>query len=175
MSAAYYPEQKEPALSVTCSQMFFLLLSSRFTSGGGVDRHQQCDISTALLSLWLPLFQCDQLHWNFPPRCADVQGESTQRNHLPGLEPFLTSNLCVCAGVCVIQQSYDILLLILMVLLLVQAILTSATVVHCASYKSQLRMGSVDSDDRAHTTKRYCEVRQHAKSHVKKWCIQVFV
>uniref|UniRef100_H3CSG0 Modulator of VRAC current 1 n=1 Tax=Tetraodon nigroviridis TaxID=99883 RepID=H3CSG0_TETNG len=49
----------------------------------------------------------------FLPRCADVQG---------------------------IQQSYDILLLILMVLLLVQAILTSATVVHCASYKSQLRM-----------------------------------
>ncbi|XP_055011888.1 membrane protein MLC1 [Boleophthalmus pectinirostris] len=37
------------------------------------------------------------------------------------------------------KQSYDILLLILMVLLLVQAILTSATVVHCASYKSQLR------------------------------------
>uniref|UniRef100_A0A673BDM4 Modulator of VRAC current 1 n=1 Tax=Sphaeramia orbicularis TaxID=375764 RepID=A0A673BDM4_9TELE len=39
------------------------------------------------------------------------------------------------------KQSYDILLLILMVLLLVQAILTSATVVHCAGYKSQLRMG----------------------------------
>ncbi|CAL9697359.1 unnamed protein product [Knipowitschia caucasica] len=37
------------------------------------------------------------------------------------------------------KQSYDILLLILMVLLLVQAVLTSATVVHCASYKSQLR------------------------------------
>ncbi|TWW75658.1 Membrane protein MLC1 [Takifugu flavidus] len=55
------------------------------------------------------------------------------------------------------KQSYDILLLILMVLLLVQAVLTSATVVHCASYKSQLRMGSVDSDDRAHTTKHYCE------------------
>uniref|UniRef100_A0A673BF36 Modulator of VRAC current 1 n=1 Tax=Sphaeramia orbicularis TaxID=375764 RepID=A0A673BF36_9TELE len=35
------------------------------------------------------------------------------------------------------KQSYDILLLILMVLLLVQAILTSATVVHCAGYKSQ--------------------------------------
>lgn len=69
---------------------------------------------------------------------------------------------CVCAYVCVIQQSYDILLLILMVLLLVQAILTSATIVHCASYKSQLRMGSVDSDDRVHTTKRYFEVRRDA-------------
>uniref|UniRef100_A0A673BBR6 Modulator of VRAC current 1 n=1 Tax=Sphaeramia orbicularis TaxID=375764 RepID=A0A673BBR6_9TELE len=34
------------------------------------------------------------------------------------------------------KQSYDILLLILMVLLLVQAILTSATVVHCAGYKT---------------------------------------
>lgn len=78
--------------------------------------------------------------------------------------------VCMCARVCVcvIQQSYDILLLILMVLLLVQAILTSATVVHCASYKSQLRMGCVDSDDRAHTTKRYCEVRQDAHSHVAK-------
>uniref|UniRef100_A0A3Q2YRI0 Modulator of VRAC current 1 n=1 Tax=Hippocampus comes TaxID=109280 RepID=A0A3Q2YRI0_HIPCM len=38
------------------------------------------------------------------------------------------------------KQSYDILLLILLVLLLVQAILNSATVVHCASYKSQLRL-----------------------------------
>ncbi|XP_029008884.1 membrane protein MLC1 isoform X2 [Betta splendens] len=53
------------------------------------------------------------------------------------------------------KQSYDILLLILMVLLLVQAVLTSATVVHCASYKSQLRMGSPECDDRMHT--HYCE------------------
>uniref|UniRef100_A0A3Q2QLJ2 Modulator of VRAC current 1 n=1 Tax=Fundulus heteroclitus TaxID=8078 RepID=A0A3Q2QLJ2_FUNHE len=43
------------------------------------------------------------------------------------------------------KQSYDILLLILMVLLLVQAVLTSATVVHCAAYKSRLRMGAPDS------------------------------
>ncbi|XP_064785084.1 membrane protein MLC1-like [Oncorhynchus masou masou] len=45
------------------------------------------------------------------------------------------------------KQSYDILLLILMVLLLVQAVLTLATVVHCASYKSQLRMGALEWDD----------------------------
>uniref|UniRef100_A0A3B4X672 Modulator of VRAC current 1 n=1 Tax=Seriola lalandi dorsalis TaxID=1841481 RepID=A0A3B4X672_SERLL len=45
------------------------------------------------------------------------------------------------------KQSYDILLLILMVLLLVQAVLTSATVVHCASYKSQLRMGALECED----------------------------
>uniref|UniRef100_A0A3P8SYH1 Modulator of VRAC current 1 n=1 Tax=Amphiprion percula TaxID=161767 RepID=A0A3P8SYH1_AMPPE len=49
------------------------------------------------------------------------------------------------------KQSYDIQLLILMVLLLVQAILTSATVVHCASYKSQLRMGAPDTN---HPTER---------------------
>uniref|UniRef100_A0A671TI09 Modulator of VRAC current 1 n=1 Tax=Sparus aurata TaxID=8175 RepID=A0A671TI09_SPAAU len=55
------------------------------------------------------------------------------------------------------KQSYDILLLILMVLLLVQAILTSATVVHCASYKSQLRMGAVECDDSMHTSSHYCE------------------
>ncbi|KAE8296453.1 Membrane protein MLC1 [Larimichthys crocea] len=54
------------------------------------------------------------------------------------------------------KQSYDILLLILMVLLLVQAILTSATVVHCASYKSQLRMGALECDDSMHTS-HYCE------------------
>lgn len=60
--------------------------------------------------------------------------------------------------ICVFQQSYDILLLILMVLLLVQAVLTSATVVHCASYKSQLRMGSPECDDSMNT--HYCEVRQ---------------
>lgn len=59
------------------------------------------------------------------------------------------------------QQSYDILLLILMVLLLVQAVLTSATVVHCASYKSQLRRGAPECDDNMHT--HYCEVR-HVKS-----------
>uniref|UniRef100_A0A8C1EN77 Modulator of VRAC current 1 n=1 Tax=Cyprinus carpio carpio TaxID=630221 RepID=A0A8C1EN77_CYPCA len=37
------------------------------------------------------------------------------------------------------KQSYDILLLVLMGLLLVQAVLTLATIVKCASYKSQLR------------------------------------
>ncbi|KAM8892086.1 membrane protein MLC1 isoform 1-T1 [Spinachia spinachia] len=53
------------------------------------------------------------------------------------------------------KQSYDILLLILMVLLLVQAILTAATVVHCASYKSQLRMGAPEYDDRMQTPAHY--------------------
>ncbi|XP_063755461.1 membrane protein MLC1 isoform X2 [Eleginops maclovinus] len=55
------------------------------------------------------------------------------------------------------KQSYDILLLILMVLLLVQAILTSATVVHCASYKSQLRMGAPECNDSMHTPTHYYE------------------
>uniref|UniRef100_A0A3B5A1P7 Modulator of VRAC current 1 n=1 Tax=Stegastes partitus TaxID=144197 RepID=A0A3B5A1P7_9TELE len=55
------------------------------------------------------------------------------------------------------KQSYDILLLILMVLLLVQAVLTSATVVHCASYKSQLRMGAPECDDGMQTAAHYCE------------------
>uniref|UniRef100_I3JW78 Modulator of VRAC current 1 n=1 Tax=Oreochromis niloticus TaxID=8128 RepID=I3JW78_ORENI len=55
------------------------------------------------------------------------------------------------------KQSYDILLLILMVLLLVQAILTSATVVHCATYKSQLRMGAPECDDNIQTPMHYCE------------------
>ncbi|XP_068169491.1 membrane protein MLC1 isoform X2 [Antennarius striatus] len=55
------------------------------------------------------------------------------------------------------KQSYDILLLILMVLLLVQAILTSATVVHCASYKSQLRMGALDYKDSTHIMRHSCE------------------
>ncbi|XP_074533172.1 membrane protein MLC1 isoform X2 [Halichoeres trimaculatus] len=55
------------------------------------------------------------------------------------------------------KQSYDILLLILMVLLLVQAVLTSATVVHCASYKSRLRMGAPESEDCAHAQTLYCE------------------
>lgn len=63
--------------------------------------------------------------------------------------------MCVCS----LQQSYDILLLILMVLLLVQAVLTSATVVHCASYKSQLRMGRPESEDATHTSK-HCDVRR---------------
>ncbi|XP_026879942.2 membrane protein MLC1 isoform X1 [Electrophorus electricus] len=45
------------------------------------------------------------------------------------------------------KQSYDILLLILMVLLLAQACLTLATVVHCASYKSQLHPGSPEWDE----------------------------
>uniref|UniRef100_A0A8P4KKX4 Modulator of VRAC current 1 n=1 Tax=Dicentrarchus labrax TaxID=13489 RepID=A0A8P4KKX4_DICLA len=55
------------------------------------------------------------------------------------------------------KQSYDILLLILMVLLLVQAVLTSATVVHCASYKSQLRMGAPECSDSMHPATHYCE------------------
>ncbi|XP_062860831.1 membrane protein MLC1 isoform X3 [Trichomycterus rosablanca] len=45
------------------------------------------------------------------------------------------------------KQSYDILLLILMVLLLAQAGLTLATVVHCASYKGQLRSGAPERED----------------------------
>ncbi|XP_047451277.1 membrane protein MLC1 [Mugil cephalus] len=57
------------------------------------------------------------------------------------------------------KQSYDILLLILMVLLLVQAVLTSATVVHCATYKSQLRMGAPECDDGMQTSTHYCEHR----------------
>lgn len=44
------------------------------------------------------------------------------------------------------QQTYDILLLVLMGLLLVQAVLTLATVIKCASYKSQLRMGGTEWD-----------------------------
>lgn len=54
------------------------------------------------------------------------------------------------------KQSYDILLLILMVLLLVQAILTAATVVHCAVYKSQLRRSPEEYED-GHNTAQYCE------------------
>lgn len=54
------------------------------------------------------------------------------------------------------KQSYDILLLILMVLLLVQAILTAATVVHCAVYKSQLRRSPEEIED-MHDTTQYCE------------------
>ncbi|KAM4734293.1 membrane protein MLC1 isoform 1-T1 [Anableps anableps] len=55
------------------------------------------------------------------------------------------------------KQSYDILLLILMVLLLVQAVLTSATVVHCATYKSRLRMGAPECEDNMQTTTHYHE------------------
>ncbi len=82
--------------------------------------------------------------------------------------------VCVCVYICVVQQSYDILLLILMVLLLVQAILTSATVVHCASYKSQLRMGAPECNDSMHTQSHYCEVRQVClsssnKRHFRMW------
>uniref|UniRef100_A0A667XY34 Modulator of VRAC current 1 n=1 Tax=Myripristis murdjan TaxID=586833 RepID=A0A667XY34_9TELE len=58
------------------------------------------------------------------------------------------------------KQSYDILLLILMVLLLVQAVLTLATVVHCASYKSQLRMGAPEWDDSMQTPSQYSEVQR---------------
>lgn len=46
-----------------------------------------------------------------------------------------------------------------MVLLLVQAILTSATVVHCASYKSQLRMGAPECEDSMLSTTHYYEVK----------------
>ncbi|XP_019912203.2 membrane protein MLC1 [Esox lucius] len=45
------------------------------------------------------------------------------------------------------KQWYDILLLIVMVLLLVQAVLTLATVIHCASYKSQLCRGAPEWND----------------------------
>uniref|UniRef100_A0A3B5KRT3 Modulator of VRAC current 1 n=1 Tax=Xiphophorus couchianus TaxID=32473 RepID=A0A3B5KRT3_9TELE len=55
------------------------------------------------------------------------------------------------------KQSYDILLLILMVLLLVQAVLTSATVVHCATYKSLLRMGAPECEDSLQTATHYHE------------------
>ena len=74
-----------------------------------------------------------------------------------------------------VQQSYDILLLILMVLLLVQAILTSATVVHCASYKSQLRMGAVECDDSMRTSSHYCEVsRGHNWTHLSVFTCPLF-
>ncbi|XP_051513341.1 membrane protein MLC1 isoform X2 [Myxocyprinus asiaticus] len=49
------------------------------------------------------------------------------------------------------KQSYDILQLVLMGLLLVQAVLTLATIVQCASYKSHLRKGATEWDTR------YCE------------------
>ncbi|XP_054633528.1 membrane protein MLC1 isoform X2 [Dunckerocampus dactyliophorus] len=56
------------------------------------------------------------------------------------------------------KQSYDILLLILLVLLLVQAVLNSATVVHCASYKSQLRTRATQpSENRLGTSSQYHE------------------
>nr|XP_057943258.1 membrane protein MLC1 isoform X2 [Doryrhamphus excisus] len=45
------------------------------------------------------------------------------------------------------KQSYDILLLILLLLLLVQALLNSATVVHCASYKGRLRIRTARPND----------------------------
>lgn len=144
-------------------------------SGGGADSHQQCDIALALFSLRLPLLQCDQLYWNFPARCADIEGKLSEvsgavfiliclalRSSLSTKTDFRKTFCFVC--VCVVQQSYDILLLILMVLLLVQAILTSATVVHCASYKSQLRMGLPECEDNIHASKHYCEVRQKKKS-----------
>ncbi|XP_064174595.1 membrane protein MLC1 isoform X3 [Anguilla rostrata] len=43
----------------------------------------------------------------------------------------------------VTKQSHDVLLMILTLLLLVQAVLTLVTVVHCASYKSQLRLAGL--------------------------------
>lgn len=54
---------------------FFFLLSTLYLSGGGVDCHQQRDVSSALFSLWLPLLQCDQLYWNIPAWCAYSQSE----------------------------------------------------------------------------------------------------
>ncbi|XP_061630401.1 membrane protein MLC1 isoform X1 [Phyllopteryx taeniolatus] len=55
------------------------------------------------------------------------------------------------------KQSYDILLLILLVLLLVQAVLNSATVVHCASYKSHLRLRATQQcDDNMATSDQHC-------------------
>lgn len=74
------------------------------------------------------------------------------------------NDLLPSSCVCVIQQSYDILLLILMVLLLVQAVLTSATVVHCATYKSRLRMGPTECDDSLQTSTQYCEVTRRGQS-----------
>ncbi|XP_034032894.1 membrane protein MLC1 isoform X2 [Thalassophryne amazonica] len=55
------------------------------------------------------------------------------------------------------KKSYDILLLILLVLLLVQAVLTSATVVHCASYKSLLHRGAAEADHSTQTATQYSE------------------
>nr|XP_061812418.1 membrane protein MLC1-like [Nerophis lumbriciformis] len=55
------------------------------------------------------------------------------------------------------KQSYDILLLILLALLLAQAILNSATVVHCAFYKSRLRSrASQQCDESTGTFGQYC-------------------
>lgn len=53
------------------------------------------------------------------------------------------------------QQTYDILLLVLMGLLLVQAVLTLTTVIKCASYKGQLRTGGTEWDM---LHKKHCEV-----------------
>uniref|UniRef100_A0AAY4BLK6 Membrane protein MLC1 n=1 Tax=Denticeps clupeoides TaxID=299321 RepID=A0AAY4BLK6_9TELE len=57
------------------------------------------------------------------------------------------------------KQSYDILLLILMTLLLVQAVLTLATVVHCAYYKSQLRLGTPEWEASLEQRPRHTEQR----------------
>ncbi|XP_056138423.1 membrane protein MLC1 [Lampris incognitus] len=62
------------------------------------------------------------------------------------------------------KQSYDILLLILLILLLVQAVLTLATVVHCASYKSRLRMGAPEWENSLHNSSQHSE--QHASDGV---------
>ncbi|XP_030646764.1 membrane protein MLC1 [Chanos chanos] len=59
--------------------------------------------------------------------------------------------------VTVAKQSYDILLLILMLLLLVQSVLTLATVVHCACYKSQLRLGVPEWDESQIQSPLHCE------------------
>ncbi|XP_064417109.1 membrane protein MLC1 isoform X6 [Latimeria chalumnae] len=39
-----------------------------------------------------------------------------------------------------VKQSFDVLLLILMVMLLIQAFLTLATVIHCVSYKTKIKL-----------------------------------
>ncbi|XP_036376217.1 membrane protein MLC1 isoform X1 [Megalops cyprinoides] len=57
----------------------------------------------------------------------------------------------------VAKQSYDVLLLILMLLLLAQAVLTLVTVVHCASYKTQLRLGGADRERCTPPPPQHCE------------------
>lgn len=68
-----------------------------------------------------------------------------------------------------VQQSYDILLLVLMGLLLVQAVLTLATIVKCASYKSQLRT----EWDTLH--KKHSEVKSQAYTLWNDWQVNLRV
>lgn len=103
MPAAYNPaslSRKKLPFIVTCYH-HVLPLSSWPVPGGGFDRHQQCDVPAALLSLRLPLFKRDQLHRDIPPRCAHVQGQSSQWRHLADPEHLLNCNVCVCLSVCV--------------------------------------------------------------------------